>query len=65
MPWQTAMDNAADELGLNRAEFVTLIFGCEPLNDVAYALGIYETMREGRFEKERIIKEFGFDKMKR
>ncbi|HID26608.1 MAG TPA: hypothetical protein EYP22_02020 [Methanosarcinales archaeon] len=45
--------SVANELGLNKAEFVALIFGREQFNDVAYALGIYKTMRMAKIEKER------------
>lgn len=47
--WEDAMQNAAKELGLNKAEFVTLIFGNEPFDDLAYYIDISKTIREGRF----------------
>ncbi|MFQ6063722.1 MAG: hypothetical protein ACE5J9_11210, partial [Methanosarcinales archaeon] len=56
IPWDVAMKNAADELGLNKAEFTVLIFGRDPFDDVGYALGIYETLRECKFEPEKLIK---------
>ncbi|MFQ6056323.1 MAG: hypothetical protein ACE5KT_10445 [Methanosarcinales archaeon] len=49
--WDTAMANAADELGVNKAEFVTLIFGCEPLEDVAYAFGLYRNWKKAKIER--------------
>ncbi|MFQ6072576.1 MAG: hypothetical protein ACE5KT_07755 [Methanosarcinales archaeon] len=65
MLWDDAMDRAANELGLNKAEFVTLIFGREQFNDVAYALGIYRSWREAKFEPEKVIKKFGLERMKK
>lgn len=64
LPFEVAMKNAADELGLNKAEFTTLIFARECFDDVGYALGIYRSWREAKFEPEKIIKEFGWDKWK-
>ncbi|HID28351.1 MAG TPA: hypothetical protein EYP22_11205 [Methanosarcinales archaeon] len=36
LPWETAMNNAAEELGLNKEELVALVFGREVFNSLAY-----------------------------
>ncbi|MFQ6120896.1 MAG: hypothetical protein ACE5KE_13565 [Methanosarcinales archaeon] len=63
LPWEKAMQNAAEELGLNKAELATLIYANKPFDDLAYALGIYETWRMAKFERDRVIKEFGLEKL--
>ncbi|MFQ6055422.1 MAG: hypothetical protein ACE5KT_07770 [Methanosarcinales archaeon] len=62
MPWDDAMDMIANELGLNKAEFVTLIFGNEQFDDVAYAIGIYKTMRMANFERDKVAEILGLKK---
>lgn len=64
LPWETAMTNAANELGLNRAELSALIAGNEPFKDLVYGLGIYENWRRAKFEMDQVRKEFGWDKKK-
>ncbi|HID26642.1 MAG TPA: hypothetical protein EYP22_02195 [Methanosarcinales archaeon] len=63
LPWENAMQNAAEELGLNKAELATLISANEPFNDLIYALGIYRTWRKAKFEREKYIKLYGLEKL--
>lgn len=62
LTWDTAMDNAAEEIGLNTDEFYTLVYAREPFKNLAYGLGIYEHRRMAKFEFEKIRKEYGWDK---
>ena len=63
LPWENTMQNAAEELGLNKAELATLIYANKPFDDLAYALGIYENWRRAKFEREKYIKKFGLEKL--
>ncbi|MFQ6071323.1 MAG: hypothetical protein ACE5KT_01290 [Methanosarcinales archaeon] len=56
LPYDTALQKAAEELGLNKAEFVTLVYGRDQFHDMAYYIDLSEAIREGRFEKDKIIK---------
>jgi len=60
LPYDTALQKAAEELGLNKAEFVTFVYGREQFHDMAYYIDLSETIREGRFEKDKILKRLGF-----
>ncbi|HID26726.1 MAG TPA: hypothetical protein EYP22_02630 [Methanosarcinales archaeon] len=57
LPWETAMQNAAEELGLNKAEFVTLISGRDVFNSLAYGLSSYKTQTRLKYEREEFLDE--------
>ncbi|MFQ6084613.1 MAG: hypothetical protein ACE5WD_14840 [Candidatus Aminicenantia bacterium] len=49
------MKSAAEELGLNKAELVALIYGNEQFSDLAYGLSIYKNLRSLEFEREKFL----------
>ncbi|MFQ6120780.1 MAG: hypothetical protein ACE5KE_12970 [Methanosarcinales archaeon] len=55
LQWETAMKNAAEELGLNRAELVALVFGRDVFNSLAYGLSSYETQRRLKYERKKFL----------
>lgn len=65
LPWESAMDNVAKELGLNRAEFYTLLYARDSFKNLGYGLGIYEHLRKVKFEFEEIRKARGWNKKKK
>jgi len=64
LPWETAMNNAASELGLTRAELIVLTAGNDPFKDLTYGLDIYKTLRSLKFEPEEYLEKL-FKKSKR
>lgn len=45
LSWDNAMDLVCKELGINKAEFATLIYGNERFKDLAIVMGHLETRK--------------------
>ncbi|MFQ6056059.1 MAG: hypothetical protein ACE5J3_08780 [Methanosarcinales archaeon] len=62
LSWDDAMNSACKELGINRAELVTLIYANEPFEDLAYVTSRLEMRKLLSTEGDRIIKNLLGDK---
>lgn len=57
LSWVDAMESASKELGINRAELVTLIYGNEPFEDLAYVTVRLKSRKLWATEGDRILKD--------
>ncbi|MFQ6063640.1 MAG: hypothetical protein ACE5J9_10770 [Methanosarcinales archaeon] len=66
LSWDEAMNSACKELGINRAELATLLYGNEPFEDITRAMLFLKQRKMWQTDGDRILNDlFGEERRRR